>query len=44
LSVKTGEGAEVLVPFVGAIVTSVSRQDQLIEIDPPDGLLNLEDL
>ena len=44
LSVKTGEGAEVLVPFVGAIVTSVSRQDRLIEIDPPDGLLNLEDL
>lgn len=44
LSVKTPEGAEILVPFVGAIVTSVSLQDQLVEIDPPDGLLNLEDL
>ena len=44
LSVKTPEGAEILVPFVGAIVTSVSLTDQLIEIDPPDGLLNIEDL
>ena len=31
-----------LVPFVGAIVTSVSLADGLIEIDPPDGLLDLE--
>ncbi len=44
LSVKTPEGAEILVPFVGAIVTSVSLTDRLIEIDPPDGLLNIEDL
>ena len=41
LSVRTGE-REVLVPFVGAIVTSVSLADQLIEIDPPEGLLELE--
>lgn len=41
LSVRTDDG-EVLVPFVGAIVTSVSLADQVIEIDPPDGLLELE--
>ncbi|MGV0834876.1 ribosome maturation factor RimM [Mycolicibacterium thermoresistibile] len=34
-------GREVLVPFVSAIVTSVSLEDQTIEIDPPDGLLEL---
>lgn len=32
---------ELLVPFVGAIVTSVSLEDQLLEIDPPEGLLDL---
>ena len=32
---------EVLVPFVSAIVTSVSLVDNMIEIDPPDGLLVL---
>lgn len=40
LSVRTGDG-EVLVPFVSAIVTSVSLADQTIEIDPPEGLLEL---
>ena len=40
LSVRT-DGGEVLVPFVSAIVTSVSLADQTIEIDPPDGLLEL---
>ena len=40
LSVRTEDG-EVLVPFVGAIVTSVSLADQTIEIDPPEGLLEL---
>jgi 16S rRNA processing protein RimM len=40
LAVRTEEG-EVLVPFVSAIVTSVSLADQTIEIDPPDGLLEL---
>ncbi|MDT5151422.1 MAG: rRNA processing protein RimM [Mycobacterium sp.] len=39
-----GDGAEVLVPFVGAIVTSVSLDDGLIEIDPPDGLLDLDSI
>jgi 16S rRNA processing protein RimM len=35
------ESGEVLVPFVSAIVTSVSLQDRLVQIDPPDGLLDL---
>ncbi|OBA89299.1 ribosome maturation factor RimM [Mycobacteriaceae bacterium 1482268.1] len=41
LSVTSETGAEVLVPFVSAIVTGVSLQTQTIEIDPPDGLLEL---
>jgi len=41
LSVTSETGAEVLVPFVSAIVTSVSLPDQTIEIDPPEGLLEL---
>jgi 16S rRNA processing protein RimM len=40
LAVQRDTG-EVLVPFVGAIVTSVSLDDGTIEIDPPDGLLDL---
>jgi 16S rRNA processing protein RimM len=40
LSVRT-EKREVLVPFVSAIVTSVSLGDQTIEIEPPEGLLEL---
>lgn len=32
---------EVLVPFVSAIVTSVLLDDGIVEIDPPDGLLDL---
>ena len=41
LSVTSETGAEVLVPFVRAIVRSVSLADQTIEIDPPEGLLEL---
>jgi 16S rRNA processing protein RimM len=40
LAVRAEEG-EVLVPFVSAIVTSVSLADRTIEIDPPEGLLEL---
>ncbi len=40
LAVRAEEG-EVLVPFVSAIVTSVSLAEQTIEIDPPEGLLEL---
>lgn len=35
------EKREVLVPFVSAIATSVSLDDGIIEIDPPEGLLDL---
>lgn len=42
LSVRTESGAEVLIPFVAAIVTSVSLTERLVEIDPPEGLLELE--
>lgn len=41
LAVRRGDGGEVLVPFVGAIVTSVSLEDHSVEIDPPEGLLDL---
>ncbi len=44
LSVKPADGSEILVPFVSAIVTAVSLTDGIVEIDPPDGLLNLADL
>ena len=42
LAVRTESGAEVLIPFVAAIVTSVSLAGRLAEIDPPEGLLELE--
>ncbi len=44
LAVRTDTDAEVLVPFVGAIVTSVSLSEGAIEIDPPPGLLDLDSL
>lgn len=43
LSVRTPESGEVLVPFVSAIVTSVSLADGVVEIDPPQGLLDLDE-
>ena len=42
LSVQDRGGAEVLVPFVSAIVTSVSLAERTVEIDPPEGLLELD--
>lgn len=41
LAVRTADGAELLVPFVAAIVMSVSLTQCSIEIDPPEGLLDL---
>ena len=41
LAVTSQTGTEVLVPFVSDIVTSVSLPAKTIEIDPPDGLLEL---
>ncbi len=43
LSVRTEDGAEVLIPFVTAIVPRVSLAEGIVEIDPPEGLLNLDD-
>ncbi|WP_028463142.1 ribosome maturation factor RimM [Nocardia sp. 348MFTsu5.1] len=40
LSVKAADGRDILIPFVAAIVPTVGRD--LIEIDPPDGLLDPE--
>ncbi|UMB72358.1 ribosome maturation factor RimM [Mycobacterium paraterrae] len=42
LAVKREQAPELLVPFVSAIVTSVSLEEGVVEIDPPDGLLDLE--
>jgi 16S rRNA processing protein RimM len=42
LAVKREQAPELLVPFVSAIVTSVSLEDGVVEIDPPEGLLELE--
>ncbi|WP_431232796.1 ribosome maturation factor RimM [Mycolicibacterium psychrotolerans] len=44
LAVRGADGTEVLVPFVGAIVVSVSLADGIVEIDPPEGLLDLDGL
>lgn len=41
LAIKRVGGTELLVPFVSAIVTSVSLADKTVQIDPPDGLLEL---
>lgn len=41
LSVRRTGGGELLVPFVSAIVTSVSLDERVVSIDPPDGLLDL---
>ncbi|WP_238997442.1 PRC-barrel domain-containing protein, partial [Mycolicibacterium sp. CBMA 361] len=42
LSIRAESGAEVLVPFVTSMVPTVSLADGLVEIDPPDGLLELD--
>lgn len=41
LSIRAPDRREILVPFVSAIVTSISLADKVIEIDPPEGLLDL---
>ncbi|MEV2219603.1 ribosome maturation factor RimM [Nocardia vinacea] len=43
LSVRAADdGREILIPFVTAIVPTVSLADQLVVIDPPEGLLDPE--
>ncbi|KAA0024302.1 ribosome maturation factor RimM [Antrihabitans cavernicola] len=44
LAVVGEDKREILVPFVAAIVPFISTADGFIEIDPPDGLLDLESL
>jgi 16S rRNA processing protein RimM len=43
LAAGAGADAEILVPFVKAIVTDVDVANGVLVIDPPPGLLNLED-
>jgi len=40
---SAGSGGEILVPFVKAIVTEVDIAAGMLVIDPPPGLLNLEE-
>ncbi|MBF6481939.1 PRC-barrel domain-containing protein, partial [Nocardia cyriacigeorgica] len=43
LSVRAADdGREILIPFVMAIVPTVSVADGLVVIDPPEGLLDPE--
>ncbi|WP_067658745.1 ribosome maturation factor RimM [Nocardia harenae] len=42
LSVRADDGREILVPFVTAIVPTVSVADGVVVIDPPAGLLDPE--
>ena len=42
LSVRAESGTEVLVPFVNEIVTAVSLADRVVQINPPEGLLDLD--
>jgi 16S rRNA processing protein RimM len=41
LVVDAGRGGEVLIPFIDAICRRVSLADHAIDIDPPDGLIDL---
>ena len=44
LAVDAEGKREILIPFVAAIVPFISTTDGYVEIDPPDGLLDLEAL
>jgi 16S rRNA processing protein RimM len=41
LAVRDGDGGEVLVPFVSAIVPAVDLAGGFLVVDPPEGLLEL---
>jgi len=41
LVVRRGEGSEVLIPFVSAIVPTVDLAGGFVVVDPPEGLLEL---
>lgn len=40
LSVRSGDGREILVPFVAAIVPEIDLDGRRVLIDPPDGLVD----
>ena len=42
LLIKSGDGRDILVPFVKALVPDVDIPGGALTIDPPEGLLNLE--
>ena len=44
LVIKSADGRDVMVPFVKALVPEVDVASGLLVIDPPAGLLNLEDV
>ena len=44
LVVKSADGREVMVPFVQPLVPEVDVASGYLVIDPPEGLLNLEEL
>jgi 16S rRNA processing protein RimM len=44
LSVRRANGAEVLVPFVSAIVPKVDLEHRRLVVDPPAGLLELDEV
>jgi 16S rRNA processing protein RimM len=43
LVVKTPDAREIMIPFVKAIVPEVDIRSGILVIDPPEGLLNLEE-
>jgi 16S rRNA processing protein RimM len=43
LVVKTPDAREIMIPFVKAIVPEVDIKSGVLVIDPPEGLLNLEE-
>jgi len=43
LVIKSADGREIMVPFVKALVPEVDVKSGFLVIDPPEGLLNLED-
>lgn len=43
LAIKRTDGRELLVPFIAAFVPSVSLAERALVIEPPEGLLELDD-
>jgi 16S rRNA processing protein RimM len=41
LQIRTQDGKELLIPFVKAMLTNIDLERKRIELNPPDGLLDL---